>query len=60
MKIPRHRQLEARVSAYGLDAVERPKLSDGGDEARRLQPQRDAAVRCGAWLGGIFWSVVMA
>jgi len=30
--------------------VERPKLSDGGHEARRLQTERDAAVRCSAWL----------
>src|SRR5437867_10234588 len=30
-----------------------PKLSDGGHEARRLQPRRPAAVRCSAWLGRI-------
>src|ERR1700752_299848 len=31
-----------------------PKLSDGGHEARRLQPRRPAAVRCSAWLGVTF------
>src|SRR5260221_1434966 len=31
--------------------AQRPKLSDGGHEARRLQQQRDAAVRCSDWLG---------
>src|SRR3954451_5700054 len=31
--------------------AERPKLSDGGHEARRWQPRRPAAVRCSAWLG---------
>jgi hypothetical protein len=30
---------------------QRPKLSDGGHEARRLQLRRPAAVRCSAWLG---------
>jgi hypothetical protein len=30
---------------------QRPKLSDGGHEACRLQQERDAAVRCSAWLG---------
>src|SRR5216683_6662007 len=31
--------------------AQRPKLSDGGHEARRLQPRQPAAVRCSAWLG---------
>ena len=34
-------------------ATQRPKLSDGGYGARRLQPRRPAAVRCSAWLGGV-------
>src|SRR5207253_2211200 len=32
-------------------SAERPKLSGGGHETRRLQPRRPAAVRCSAWLG---------
>ena len=30
---------------------ERPKLSDGGYETRRLQSRWPAAVHCSAWLG---------
>jgi hypothetical protein len=34
-------------------ATQRPKLSDGDHEARRLEQQRNAAVRCSAWLGDV-------
>src|SRR5947208_13271996 len=33
-----------------LARPKRPKLSDGGHEARGWQPRRPAAVRCSAWL----------
>ena len=42
-----------KQSYYLLDIFkpyQRPKLSDGGHEARRLEQERDAAVRCSAWL----------
>src|SRR5215211_1649086 len=38
--------------AGGRVERQRPKLSDGGHEARRLQLRRPATVRCSAWLGG--------
>jgi hypothetical protein len=31
------------------------KLSDGGHKGHRMQPQRDAAVRCSALLGGLWY-----
>jgi len=39
----------SRTSA--LLRVRTPKLSDGGHEARRLQPRRPAAVRCSDGMG---------
>src|SRR6185503_17800520 len=38
---------------HARNAAYRPKLNDGGQRARRLQPERDAAVKCSRWLGGM-------
>jgi len=38
-------------------AARRPKLTDGGHEARRLEQEREAAVRCGTKLGGMTISI---
>jgi hypothetical protein len=40
--------------------AKRPKLSDGGHEARRLQRRRDAAVRCSTWLGHLLEYLINA
>jgi hypothetical protein len=40
-----------RFAWHTLYAAQRPKLSDGGHETRRLQPRWPAAVRCSRWLG---------
>src|SRR6266487_5431267 len=39
----------SRLRRSGLST----QLSDGVHEARRLQQERDAAVRCRAWVGGV-------
>jgi len=39
------------VAHTHLNDAQRPKLSDVGHEARGLEQQRNAAIRCSAWLG---------
>lgn len=35
--------------AHGVQCGQRPKLNDGGHEARRLEPRQPATVRRSAW-----------
>jgi len=41
----------AAILKYHLPDYLRGELSDGGHKASRLEQERDAAVRCSAWLG---------
>src|SRR5206468_407189 len=50
-KTVKNRQLNHSARLTICEPYQRPRLSDGGQEARRLKQKRDAAVRCSAWLG---------
>ena len=53
LPLPTRSRRPVSHSKSRYESRQRPKLSDGGHEARRLQPRRPTAVRCSAWLGGV-------
>jgi len=44
--------MKNRAMGSWCELAQRSMISDGGHEARRLEQERDAAVRCSAWFEG--------